>query len=72
MGVTVNPHNYEIHIEGQLGESWSPWLGGLVIHNEENGVAVLTGTLSDESALHGVLMKIHNLGLPLLSVTRLD
>jgi hypothetical protein len=65
-------HIYEIRVEGYLGDSWSPWVGGMAIHHLQCGDTVLCGPLRDESALHGVLMKIRDLGLPLIAVKRLE
>jgi hypothetical protein len=67
----VTHHVYEIRVEGQLGDSWSPWLGGMAICRHESGQTVLTGPLPDQPALHGVLAKIRDLGLPLVEVKRL-
>jgi hypothetical protein len=64
------PMFYEIRVEGHIGDSWSPWFEGLAICHEESSGTVLTGPLADEAALHGVLMKIRDLGLPLLEVKR--
>jgi hypothetical protein len=61
---------YEIRVEGHIGDSWSSWFEGLTIRREENGQTVLVGSLADEAALHGVLMRIRDLGLPLVEVTR--
>jgi hypothetical protein len=66
----VVQHVYEIRVDGHLGDSWSPWLGGLAIHHQESGQTVLSGPLPDEPALHGVLAKIRDLGLPLVAVRR--
>jgi hypothetical protein len=65
------PQDYEIRIEGHLGSSWSSWFEGMVIRHEESGETVLFGSLTDQTAVHGVLMKIRDLGLPLVSVQRL-
>lgn len=62
--------SYEIRVEGHLGESWSAWFEGMNIRHEESGETVLSGTLVDEAALHGVLMRIRDLGLPLVEVKR--
>jgi len=62
---------YEIRIEGHLGSSWSSWFEGLTIHHEASGETVLYGPIADQAALHGVLMRIRDLGLPLVSVRRL-
>lgn len=62
------PVFYEIRVEGHLGDSWSPWFEGMTIHHEEGGETVLSGPLTDQTALHGVLMKIRDLGLALIEV----
>jgi hypothetical protein len=61
---------YEFRVEGHLAPSRSEWLDGLTIANLETGEALLTGPVRDQSALHGLLAKIRDLGLPLLSVKR--
>ena len=61
---------YEIRVKGHIGDSWSSWFEGLTIRHEESGETLLSGPLVDEAALHGVLMKIRDLGLPLLEVKR--
>lgn len=66
------PQYYEIRIEGHLGESWSTWFEGMMICLEENRETVIAGQLPDQSALHGVLMKIRDLGLTLVEVKRVD
>lgn len=58
-----------IRVKGHLDGHWSAWFDGLTISNEENGEAVLHGPLTDQAALHGVLIKIRDLVLPLLAVT---
>lgn len=65
------PHVYEIRIEGQLADRWSDWFEGLAICSDPNGETSLTGLLPDQAALYGVLSKIHNLNLVLISVLRL-
>jgi len=60
---------YVIRVKGNLAHHWSSWFADLAITNESNGEAVLTGPLADQAALHGVLAKVRDLGLPLLSVT---
>ena len=61
---------YEIRVDGLLDETWSEWLGGLVINPQGDGTTRLTGPLRDQAALHGLLVKIRDLGLPLLSLER--
>lgn len=66
------PHVYEIRIEGHLTDRWSDWFDGLAICSDPNGETSLTGLLTDQAALYGVLSKIHNLNLVLISVLRLS
>ena len=61
---------YEIRVEGHLTDRWSDWFEGLVIHNDPDGETTLSGALSDQAALFGVLNKIHALNLTLISVNR--
>ena len=59
---------YEIRVKGQLASHWSGWFAGMTISDQPNGEALLCGRLADQSVLHGVLVKIRDLGLPLLEV----
>ena len=59
---------YHIRLKGPLSSHWSAWFDNMTISNEANGEAVLRGRLPDQAALHGVLIKIRDLGLPLLAV----
>ena len=63
---------YEIRVQGRLDDRWSSWLDGLALSRCDDGTTVLSGPLPDQAALHGVLHKVGDLGLPLLSVTRAD
>ncbi len=63
---------YQIKIKGRLDSRWSDWFDGLAVTAGSNGSTVLTGTVIDDSALHGLLKKIRDLGMPLLSVNRMD
>jgi hypothetical protein len=63
---------YQIRIEGHLGSQWTDWFGGMTITPEANGITVLTGILIDQSALHGLLKKLRDLGVPLLSINRIE
>jgi hypothetical protein len=62
---------YQIRLKGHLGRHWTDWFGGLTITLEDNGETLLTGPVVDQAALHGLLKKVRDLGLPLLSVIRL-
>jgi hypothetical protein len=66
------PRRYEIRIEGHLNASWASWFEGLTFRHEASGETLLSGVLVDQTALHGVLMRIRDLGLPLVSVTRAE
>lgn len=59
---------YQIRINGHLGGQWADWFEGLTITLEDNGDTLLTGEVVDQAALHGILKKIRDLGMPLLSV----
>ena len=61
---------YQIRIKGHLGREWTDWFGGLTITLEDNGDTLLTGPVVDQAALHGLLKKVRDLGMPLLSVMR--
>jgi hypothetical protein len=62
------PTVYQIRIKGHLGRQWTDWFGGLTITLEENGETLLTGSVIDQAALHGLLKKVRDVGMPLLSV----
>jgi hypothetical protein len=62
----------ELRVRGQLDQHWSTWLDGLLILHEGGGTTLLRGPLPDEAALYGVLMKIRDLGLPLISLRRVE
>ena len=64
------PIVYQIRIEGHLSRQWADWFGGLIITLEDNGDTLLTGPVVDQAALHGLLRRVRDLGLPLLSVMR--
>ncbi len=61
---------YQIRIKGHLGRQWTDWFGGLTITLESNGETLLTGSVVDQAALHGVLKKVRDVGIPLISVNR--
>ena len=61
---------YQIKVKGHLEHQWTDWFGGLTITLEEGGDTLLTGPVVDQAALHGLLKKVRDLGMPLLSVNR--
>jgi len=66
------PMVYQIRIKGHLGHQWTDWFEGLTITLEEDGETLLTGPVVDDAALHGLLKKVRDLGMPLLSVNRVE
>jgi hypothetical protein len=60
---------YQIRVTGHLGSEWIDWFDGLTITREDNGETLLSGPVVDQAALHGLLRKVRDLGLPLLAVT---
>jgi len=64
------PTVYQIRIKGHLGRHWTDWFEGLAITLEDNGDTLLTGPVVDQAALHGVLKKVRDLAMPLVSVMR--
>jgi hypothetical protein len=69
---TGGPPRYEIRLQGHLHPRWGAWFDGLSLTNESDGSTALRGPVLDQSDLHGVLRKVRDTGLPLISVTRLD
>jgi hypothetical protein len=65
------PLVYQVRIRGHLGQQWTDWFDGLSITLEEDGNTVLEGPVVDQAALHGILKKVRDLGMPLLSVNSL-
>jgi hypothetical protein len=66
------PVVYQIRIKGHLGREWTDWFEDLTITLEDNGDTLLTGSVVDQAALHGLLKKVRDLGLPLVSVSPLE
>jgi hypothetical protein len=66
------PGRYEIRLKGHLDNRWAAWFEGLSITREDNGETFLTGRVVDQAALHGLLRKVRDLGLPLASVILID
>jgi hypothetical protein len=66
------PQRYEIRVGGHLEARWTAWFDGLHLTRLDDGSTLLHGPLADQAALHGVLQKLRDVGLPLLSVTQVD
>ena len=64
--------SYQIRIQGHIDTGWAKWFDELTITHEADGTSLLSGQIDDQAALHGVLVKIRDLGLPLIAVQRLD
>jgi hypothetical protein len=69
---TANTAYYEIRLKGHLEARWEQWFDGLTIILEESGNTLLSGPLVDQAALHGILKKVRDLGLTLLSVNSVE
>jgi hypothetical protein len=63
---------YEIRIAGHLDPHWTTWFDGLSVSREADGTTVISGQIADQAALHGVLQRVRDLGLPLVSVIRVE
>lgn len=61
---------YEIHVRGHLDERWSAWFDGLLVEHADDGTTTLRGHVEDQAALHGLLQKVRDLGLELISINR--
>ena len=66
------PGLYEIRLKGHLAERWAYWFEGLTITLEDNGDTLLTGPVTDQAALHGLIKKVRDLGMPLISVISIE
>ena len=66
------PKLYEIRLRGHLDDKWADWFECLTITREDNGETVLRGPIADQAALHGLLRKVRDLGVPLLSVMQVE
>lgn len=64
--------HYEIRLKGQLDLSWSEWLDDMAIIHQDNGETLLTGPIADQAALHGLLNRMRDIGIPLISVNPVD
>ena len=74
-GASVGDHrgtpHYEIRVKGHLGSRWTAWFDGLNVTNEGDGITVIRGPVADQAALHGLLQKLRDIGIPLVSLTEL-
>lgn len=61
---------YEIRLAGHLDAHWAAWFDGMTVSREADGTTVISGQVPDQAALHGLLQRVRDLGLPLVSVTR--
>ena len=66
------PGQYEIRLKGHLEARWATWFDGLSLTQESDGTTVIRGAVIDQAALHGLLSKVRDLGLPLIAVTQVD
>ena len=67
-----NPGRYEIRVKGHLDSRWAAWFDGLTLTHESDGTTVFDGPVADQAALHGLLQKVRDVGLPLVSVTQVE
>jgi hypothetical protein len=74
--ISTGPHHspgqYEIRLRGHLDSRWAAWFDGLSLSNENDGTTIIGGPVVDQAALHGLLQKVRDLGLPLVSVTQVQ
>jgi hypothetical protein len=66
------PATYQVRVGGHLDHHWSPWFGDLTLTHDEDGTTSITGAVADQAELHGLLTKIRDLGVPLISVGVID
>ena len=66
----AQPTVYQIRVKGHLGSQWQDWFGGLTVTLDDNGETLLAGPVIDQAALHGLLKKVRDLGMPLILVDR--
>jgi len=68
----AEPPIYQIRVQGHLDRAWESWFAGLAVTLENDGHTLLTGGIVDQAALHGLLKKVRDLGMPLVSVNRIE
>jgi len=66
------PSGYQLRVDGHLDEHWSSWFGNLILTHDDDGTTSLTGAVADQAELHGLLTKIRDLGVTLISVAVVD
>jgi hypothetical protein len=67
-----NPGRYEIRLKGHLDSRWTAWFDGLTLAHDSDGTTIIHGLVADQAALHGLLQKVRDLGLPLVSVSEVQ
>jgi hypothetical protein len=72
VSITSPPERYQITVEGALEARWSAWFDGMRVTSDADGRTTIAGTVADQTALHGLLAKIRDLGLPLVAVHRIE
>ncbi len=72
IGDGIEAGSYEIRLRGHLDPRWAGWFDGLVLTQDGDGSSVLRGQVTDQAALHGLLQKVRDIGLPLVSVVRIE
>lgn len=72
IGSYVHPVQYEIRVEGHLTERWAAWFDGLAVNSEDDGTTVIRGSVVDQAALHGLLLRLRDIGIPLISLTPVE
>ena len=69
---STQPGVYQIRVKGHLGVEWADWFEGFVITREDNGDSILIGQVVDQAALFGLIRKVRDLGIPLISINRVE
>jgi hypothetical protein len=69
-GHQADPGRYEIRVQGRLGSRWAAWFDGMTLTPQDDGTTTIRGPVVDQAALHGLLHKLRDVGLPLVSVTQ--
>jgi len=71
-GDCAEPGRYEVRLKGHLDDRWAAWFDGLSLHREDDGTTSVRGPIADQAALHGLLGKVRDTGLALISVTCIE